>query len=283
MSQLTQGKSPFTGTALPRKDRPFWIIDGQAYDFSDWMNKHPAGPIWFKLTQGRDISVLFHVMHRDPMKLLDILKKYRIDDTTASDVLPKMGLPPFLLPKDFDAARDLPRFDFSSEDNLLRKIRNAVESRLGSKRLSYYDLAFDVLVVVLMLLHLSTLGALISGFLSPLVCGVIWVFTRTSLAGAGHYHIHRKEKPNALDALFDVNYVGTCLIGADGHVLLHHPHLGSDADVKRTFFDGMMCVHPAVRVLGYTLHKFGVCIKGMLFRGGELLFLENKRGWSFGL
>src|SRR6201989_1598309 len=52
--------SPFTGTVLPQ-GRPFWIVDGRAYDFTEWMGTHPGGSTWFTQTMGRDISALLHL------------------------------------------------------------------------------------------------------------------------------------------------------------------------------------------------------------------------------
>jgi fatty acid desaturase len=58
-------------------------------------------------------------------------------------------------------------------------------------------------------------------------------------------------------------------------VLLHHPYMGSGADVKKTFFDGMLRLHPLLRIPGYTLHKFGICMLGLSLRGRELAKFEN--------
>src|SRR6202035_2931187 len=94
--------SPRTGTTLPQ-GQPFWIVDGRAYDFTEWLTIHPGGSMWFQQTQGRDISALLHTYHREPARLQRILAKYEIKESvtarriTESDVLPKLGVPPFLL------------------------------------------------------------------------------------------------------------------------------------------------------------------------------------------
>src|SRR4051812_24795826 len=113
------------GDQLPRVEqdraglhRPFWIVDGQAYDFADWIRQHPGGGAWFAESVGRDITALFHTYHRDPLKLRRILARYRIDDVGAGHVIPNLGLPPFLLPDGFDATTDLPRFEFGRPDDL---------------------------------------------------------------------------------------------------------------------------------------------------------------------
>merc|ERR1719181_708162 len=91
---------------------------------------------------------------------------------------------------------------------------------------------------------------------------------RTSIAGGGHYFVHRK-KPHIGDALFDINYVGMAFTAQDGHVLLHHAYTQSDADVKRGFFGGMIGIPRLWRVPVHTIHKFFHVCSGMFIRGIE--------------
>ena len=94
MSETTLSRSsPRTGTVLPQ-GRPFWIVDGRAYDFTEWMGRHPGGATWFQQTQGRDISALLHTYHRKPAPLQKILAKYQIDDFSEKDLLPSLGYLP---------------------------------------------------------------------------------------------------------------------------------------------------------------------------------------------
>ena len=312
-SSSSTRSSPFTGTALPM-GRPFWIVDGRAYDFTEWMTRHPGGSMWFKQTEGRDISALLHTYHREPARLQKVLKKYEIEELAGVNVLPKLtvpprsdslrpmgnvpqhvgeqnllpklGIPPFLLAPDFDARKDLPKLDYRDEGSLLAEIRGRVNERFSKKALRKYDRAFDAVTWAIALGHVATLALLITSLIPAWAFVVIMVVTRTALAGAGHYHLHRKWKqPRGRrsfsvpigKALFDINYVGTSLIGSDGHVLLHHPYLGSGADVKKTFFDSMLRLHPALRVPGYTLHKLGICLTGLSFRAREISKFERPR------
>ena len=109
---------------------------------------------------------------------------------------------------------------------------------------------FDAVTWAIGASHVAALALLIANIIPAWAFVIIMVLTRTALAGAGHYHLHRKWRDKGRvtfpvgKALFDINYVGTSLIGADGHVLLHHPYMGSGADVKKTFFDGMLRLHP---------------------------------------
>jgi hypothetical protein len=84
---------------------------------------------------------------------------------------------------------------------------------------------------------------------------ILFIATRTSLAGIGHYHCHRR-KDGWADwgyVLFDMQYVGASLILFDGHVMLHHIYTNSPADVKRTVFTGSLDLPRIFRVPFYTL------------------------------
>ena len=299
MTETISRSSPKTGTILP-EGRPFWIVDGRAYDFTEWMASHPGGSTWFTQTVGRDISALLHTYHPEPARLQKILDKYEIQEPdpldvspgladppappTAADILPKLGVPPFLLAPDFDARTDLPHLDYSAEGSLLAEIRRQVSGAISRKQLKQYDRLFDMVTWAIGIAHVATLALLIAKVIPAWAFVVIMVLTRTSLAGAGHYHLHRKWKRAkqgrrfALPvgkALFDINYVGTSLIGTDGHVLLHHPYLSSGADVKKTFFDSMLKLHPVLRIPGHTLHKLGIALTGLSLRGREIAKFER--------
>ncbi|MBL7257697.1 fatty acid desaturase [Paractinoplanes lichenicola] len=275
--------SPHTGTVLP-EGRPFWIVDGRAYDFTEWARIHPGGATWFGPSQGRDISALIHTYHRDPVRLRKFLSRYEIEGFTERDVLPKLGVPPFLLEPDFDAARDLPRLNYADEGSLLAEIRTAVNARFAKRDLKRLDRRFDLVTWAIGLAHVAMLGLFVGGLAPAWAFVIVMVLTRTALAGAGHYHLHRRWNDKKRlqtplgKALFDINYVGTSLIGTDGHVLLHHPYMGSGADVKKTFFDGMLRLHPLLRVPGYTLHKLGICLLGLSMRAREIARFEQRGG-----
>jgi hypothetical protein len=312
ISPSSARSSPHTGTVLP-EGRPFWIVDGRAYDFTKWMRLHPGGAMWLRQTEGRDISALLHTYHREPARAQKFLAKYEIKElagktirpkvivppragdvtpppidasppVTEDDLLPKLGIPPFLLAPDFDARRDLPKLDYRDQGSLLAEIRAKLNATFSKKDLRKYDRAFDVVTWIIGAAHVAALALLIARLIPAWAFVIIMVVTRTSLAGSGHYHLHRKWKDQGRrftmpvgKALFDINYVGTSLIGSDGHVLLHHPYLGSGADVKKTFFDSMLRLHPVLRIPGYTLHKLGICLTGLPFRAREIAKFERPR------
>src|SRR3974377_25224 len=98
MSETLSRSSPRTGTVLPQ-GRPFWIVDGRAYDFTEWMGSHPGGSTWFKQTEGSDIRALLHTYHREPAPLQKILAKYQIEELADQDVRPRVTVPPRLTDK----------------------------------------------------------------------------------------------------------------------------------------------------------------------------------------
>lgn len=265
--------------------RPFWIVDGEAYDFGEWIRLHPGGGAWFAESVGRDITALFYTYHRDPQRLRRILARYRIDGVGAGHVIPNLGLPPFLLPDGFNAATDLPKFGFGRANDLRAEIVREVESRAPRERLRRYDNVFDAISATVFAGHLAVMTALVLGVLPAWICVLLLVLTRTSLAGAGHFYLHRRKPRRQArflsfgmlpSALFDFNYVGTYLVGVDGHVILHHPYLGSGADIKGAFLGGLRRVHPVLRIPAYTVQKLGMTLFGIARLGFMIIFLKSR-------
>src|SRR5262249_24930170 len=156
---------------------------------TDWIKLHPGGGTWFGPSQGRDISALVHTYHRDPARLRKILARYEIEGFTEKDILPKLGVPPFLLEPDFDATTDLPRLDSRDEGSLLAEIRRKVNARFSKRDLRKYDRAFDAVTWAIGAAHIAALALLIVGLIPAWAFVAIMVVTRTALAGAGHYHL----------------------------------------------------------------------------------------------
>jgi len=265
--------------------RPFWIVNGEAYDLTEWIGLHPGGGAWFAESVGRDITALFNTYHRDPQSLRRILARYRIDDVGAGHVIPNLGLPPFLLPAGFNAVTDLPKFDFGKPNDLRAEIVRQVESRAPRDRLRRYDRIFDAISGLAFAGHIAVMCALVLGALPAWICVLLLVLSRTSLAGAGPIYLHRRKPRRAAkilsvgmlpSALFDFNYVGTYLVGVDGHVILHHPYLGSGADIKGAFLGGLRRVHPALRIPAYTVQKLGMALFGIARLGFMIIFLRSR-------
>jgi len=258
----------------PHKDH--YYIDGKIYDFSDWQKIHPGGDVFFRCSFQRDISALVHAYHRNPEALKPILEKYEVElkDVKPRDVLAKgMNVPPFILPPDFDARRDVPIYNW--EKGFMKALRKRINAPELQRKIKRADLAFDVTAVVILVCHI--LVSFVCLYLDVLPA---WLFVacqvvcRTSLAGVGHYHVHRAKngKTDWGDGLFDMQYVGAASVLSDGHVMLHHVYTETPADVKRTVFTFMLTLPRLWRVPLFTAQKFGEFFSGHLIRFGTLEF-----------
>lgn len=256
--------------------RPFWWVDGKPYDLSRFMHRHPGGSIWFKLNKNRDISNLFHTYHADPVRCQAVLAKYLITDDPScgeGELLCKLGIPPFLLPAAFDAKVDIPKYNFHDPTHLLPRVREVLSTPEYKTKLKLGQLAFDACFFMTLTLYVLNFYAWMTdrspGFLSL----ALMVMFRTWFGAFGHYYVHGK-KPNISECVFDLNYVGTNMTAFDGHVMLHHAYTHTGADIKTSIFGGMWNLPPLLRFPGFTVHKLGQTLSGMLIRAYEFICLE---------
>jgi fatty acid desaturase len=259
----------------PHKEH--YYIDGKVYDFSDWQKIHPGGDVFFRCSFQRDISALVHAYHRNPDALKPILEKYEVelkDGVKPRDVLAKgMNVPPFILPPDFDARRDVPIYNW--EKGFMKALRKRINAPELQRKIKRADLAFDVTAAVILACHiLISFVCLYLDVLPAWLFVACQVVCRTSLAGVGHYHVHRAKngKTDWGDGLFDMQYVGAASVLSDGHVMLHHVYTETPADVKRTVFTFMLTLPRLWRIPLFTAQKFGEFFSGHLIRFGTLEF-----------
>ena len=188
-----------------------------------------------------------------------MIERYRIDD---QQPLSKMGLPPFILPRDFDARSDLPTYNFNKEEGFREAILERLDRTVSDRKMNFFNALYHAITVLTMVCHVALFWALWSGALAPWMVVILMIGTRTAISGAGHYYVHAK-KPNISEGLIDINYVASCILAHDVHVLLHHPHLGTKADCKTNFFASIWKVKVSWRPLAYTLEKLGATLFGI--------------------
>lgn len=252
------------------------MVEGEQYDVTDFLSKHPGGPAVLLFSHGRDATIAVNTGHKDPARTVyPILRRYKVESPKpAEEVVKKtLGIPQFLLPESFSAEKDIPTYNFDKNDDslLLNKVRKLILAKDVQQRIKQLDRLFDAAVVALIVSYIYLLFSWLSGDVSWFIAVPAFAVLRTSLAAGGHYYLHRFG--NTLgDVLFDINYVGTAATGIDGHCLLHHMYTQSDADVKRGFFGGMMGVPRLLRIPAHTLHKLGHVTTGMLLKGYEFEF-----------
>ncbi|MEV6216771.1 fatty acid desaturase [Nocardia sp. NPDC051833] len=260
-----------------------WVYNGRAYDLSDWISKHPGGEFFIGRTKNRDITSIIGSYHRDPEKIARMIERYSLGrDATPEDIHPKNNAPDFLFKEGFNSWDDTPKYKFDNKNDLLHQIKARIKEPELAARLKRMDRAFDVVVAVLIFLYFAVQGLRLwdTSWMPLPVFVIAMVLLRSSLAGFGHYAIHRAQKglnKYAVNA-FDMNYVALSFVTADGHALLHHPHTQSEVDIKKNVFTMMMQVPRLYRVPVHTVHKFGHLLTGMIIRLLDVCRLTRKVG-----
>ncbi|MBS9383333.1 MAG: hypothetical protein HEQ24_03540 [Dolichospermum sp. BR01] len=260
-----------------------WIYDGQAYDLSDFMKRHPGGEFFIGRMKNRDITTLVNIFHPNPQKVKKILKKYALNrQAVPEDIHPKYAAPEFLFREGFDAWRDTPKFDFDSEERLLDQIKTRLNTPEMKIKIAQMDSLFDAVTMILgisyILVQVLRIG--FSEYMPISLFVPLMVALRISLAGAGHYFIHRPQVGlnKAIEQIFDINYVPMAFVVTDGHSLMHHPCTQSEVDIKRNVFTAMLDLPRFYRIPVHSLHKFAHVLIGMFVRSVEICILGFKFG-----
>ena len=130
-----------------------WVVDGEEYDLTEFIPKHPGGMDMFVWANGRDITIPVYTYHKDPARtVLPLLKKYKVrtPEQPIEDVVKhKLGIPHFLLPPGFDAATDIPTYNFdpTDESQLLTTARKRVLAPDVQRTIRRLDDLFDGIIV----------------------------------------------------------------------------------------------------------------------------------------
>jgi Cytochrome b5-like Heme/Steroid binding domain len=298
LSQL--GRPPLEDGSPPPPHPPerlalpnVWIYDGEAYDLTDFIAKHPGGQFFIGRTKNRDITAIVNVFHPNPAKVKKVIQKYSLQRSAEpDDIHPKYNAPPFLFKEDFNGWRDTPKYSFNGSDQLLNKIRARVNEPAFKAQIAQQDLIFNIVGIVLFVLYLVWQWLYLDQHISIYLFVPLIVALRISLAGVGHYLIHRPQVGinKALSSVFDINYVPLALVVTDGHTLLHHPYTQSPVDIKRNVFTAMLELPRYYRLPVHSLHKIGHVVSGTFIRIVDLCILTFKTGtkdiygsWQLGL
>lgn len=65
-------------------ENSLWRIKNTLYDLDAFIEKHPGGADWIRMTKGHDITEAFIVHHIAMVKVEPFLTKYRVKDTHKS-------------------------------------------------------------------------------------------------------------------------------------------------------------------------------------------------------
>ncbi|MBR8838022.1 MAG: cytochrome b5 domain-containing protein [Stigonema ocellatum SAG 48.90 = DSM 106950] len=260
-----------------------WVYDGDAYDLSDFITRHPGGEFFIGRMRNRDITILVNIFHPNPEKVKKILKKYALGrKAVPEDIHPKCNAPEFLFRAGFDAWKDTPKFNFENKEQLLNQIKQRLNKPEMKKKIAQVDWIFDTVTIILGIVYIlvQLLRLNFAQYMPMYLFVPLMVFLRISLAGSGHYLIHRPQVGlnKALEQIFDINYVPMAFVVTDGHSLLHHPCTQSEVDIKRNVFTAMMELPRYYRIPVHTAHKLAHVLTGMFVRSIEICILGFKFG-----
>ena len=276
-------KSPeYVSTVMP----DVWIYDGEAYDLTDFIKKHPGGEFFIGRMKNRDITALVNIMHRNPEVIKKKLKKYALNrKATAENFHKKYNAPPFLFKDDFDGWRDTPKYDFINKSELLKNIRKRINDSTFQSKIKRMDVLFDLVTAILIILYVLAqvlrLGA--TDWMPIYLFAPLMALLRIGISGAGHYLNHRPMVGfnKFVSHIFDINYVPMAFVVVDGHTLMHHPYTQSDVDIKKNVFTAMMELPRFFRLPLHTVHKIGHVLTGMFIRTFEICTHAHQYGVKY--
>jgi len=272
MAKTSDAKEVKTEEEVTKRSTPehLWFIDGESYDLTEFMPKHPGGAQYL-VFPGNDLSITFWSYHKDPVRNKKVLQQYKVD---VPDARPnRWHLPDsakFLLPDDFDARNDIKVYNFDPEDKklVLNECRNQCKNPAIMKDMRRLDKMFDEHCMYMRWGYIAFVACWLYFGIPWYISMPFFAVMRTALGGAGHYFTHRPQPSGggAWSCLFDMNYIGVHITLIDGHNVGHHAPTMSKADPKTGFFGAMMALPRLVRVPCFTLHKFGHFITGIFIK-----------------
>lgn len=254
------------------KDKSFpnvWIYDGQAYDLTEFIAKHPGGEFFIRRTRNRDITTFVNFLHRNPKKVKKVLAKYSLGRSAKpDDIHPTCWAPDFLFRPGFDSSTDTPKYNIQEEGQLIDKIRGRLNQSEMRKQINQMDFLFNFVTIILFIAYILTdfLRLDLVEYMPIYVFIPLMTILKVSLSGVGHYLLHRPQIGlNRIFAnLFDINYVPLAMVQIDGHNLMHHPFIESKVDVKKNGTVSFFLELPRYyRIPLHTLHTIAHVVSGM--------------------
>ncbi|CAG9826094.1 unnamed protein product [Diabrotica balteata] len=199
----------------------FWRIHDGLYDFTNFINQHPGGSDWLKLTNGTDISEAFETHHISevPEKMIE---KYFVKKATTK--------------------RNVP-FTFK-DDGFYRVLKMEARKKLKDIPRSGYlisDFYSDLLLVATLIF--SSLSVRYHSFLLITLAGVFL----SLLTVAAHNYIHRRDNFRMYYFQFSMFQVRDWRIS---HVLSHHLYTNTIIDLEISQTEPMLSFLPIKKFVG---------------------------------
>jgi len=217
--------------------RNWWIIDGTAYDFANFIKRHPGGSAAISLGKGLDCTELFktyHVMRNPPESLL---QKFVV---------------PLEEPYQFAPSR----YTFEEDGFLLTVRRRAreyfVQNKLSCKGpMSHQIVAVIGVVFLIALLYPAfVMGSIAAALLHGVLKGLLAV---TAGHGMSHFSLFTKSYLNTLIfRLFAPFVLSSHEIWSTSHIISHHIHTLTHDDLQDNY--PVKRVQPSHKFLWF--HRF---------------------------
>ena len=259
-----------------------WIYDGEAYDLTEFIGKHPGGQFFIRRTKNRDITTFVNFLHRNPEKVKKVLAKYSLGrPAKPEDIHPTCWAPEFLFRQGFNSWRDTPNYNFKQEGQLLDRIRARLNKPEMTNKIAQMDSLFNIVSIILVIAYGLTewLRLGFAQYMPIYVFVPLMAMLKISLSGVGHYLLHRPQIGlNRIFAnLFDINYVPLAMVQIDGHNLMHHPFIESKVDVKKNGTVSFFLELPRYyRIPLHTLHTIAHVLSGMFAQIAIVAILSIK-------
>lgn len=150
-----------------------WMVHGKWYDLTSYIDKHPGGPSWLKLTKGQDVTEAFEVHHLNIPKVQSVLSTMYVKDA-ADDYVGR----------------------YAWDDNgFYRTLKGRVRNILGTRKDGRPDTGpttqFLALCGFAILVHFITFAAMLRW--PSVLLAVLAGFTLQPFHGIGHNFLHMKD------------------------------------------------------------------------------------------
>jgi len=219
------------------KKRNWWVIDGKAYDLTDFLKSHPGGASALMLCKGLDCTELFrtyHLMRTPPAALME---KYEVP------LPPNFKFPPsqYSFEKgDFlDTVRSRVREHFEKEK---KSIKGSMLFQIAS-----YSL---ILVVALLNYPILVYGSLVAALFQSVLKGYVAV---TAGHTASHFSLFPWIEMNSIMFRYCSPIVLSAhQIWSTSHIVSHHIHTLTHDDLQDNY--PVKRVQPSLPFLWF--HKF---------------------------
>jgi len=177
-----------------------WVIHGQSYDLSGFVDRHPGGRLAILSGRGRDCTALFESYHPWNDRHRKVLEAY---------------------------GEALPPADPFYED-LKQRVRKAFPRGSRETKMPWFHLIPLLILWALMM----TLFFLVRTPMACALAGVLMATVGTRLAHeGGHYQVSKRPWVNRL--IFFMGYfpTGPSMTWHYRHVIIHHAHTNQDDDI----------------------------------------------------